>query len=117
MAYPITAAEHANSEAMIASLPELIVSAAVRCGDRIVTVERPGRHGDCINWLFGLGVESRDHGFLTSRGRFVDRLEAGKIAAAAGQATANPAVNSHLFSEDVWHDRWDEARAQKDPTP
>jgi hypothetical protein len=96
-------AYHFQNEQKIADLPELIVSAAVRVDGKVVMVERPGRHGDCINFLSGLGQDHRDQGFVTSRGRFVDRLEAGRIAMASGQGSPRAIRNGHLFSEDLWN--------------
>lgn len=74
-------------------------------------VERPGRHGDC----FCEGFDSDDeHGFITSHGRFVDRLEAGNLVLATGQGSprGKPILyDNYLFSEDMWKDQreldWD----------
>jgi len=41
-------------------------------------------------------------GFLTSKGRFVDRKEAWKIALDAGQIDANGGFEKELFSEDLY---------------
>ena len=41
-------------------------------------------------------------GFLTSRGRFVDRTEAARIAIAAGQIKELQYHDEHLFSEDLY---------------
>jgi len=41
-------------------------------------------------------------GFLTSKGRFVDRKEAWKIARAAGQIDDNGGCERELFSEDLY---------------
>jgi hypothetical protein len=104
MTFPLTEKEHNYIESRIQDIPEIIVAAAVRYGDIIVFKERPGRHSDALN--FG-GRESRDHGFVTSRGRFVDRKEAGDIVLATGQGSPRPGKsnpNGHLFSEDMWHD-------------
>lgn len=72
------------------------------------------RHGDCFTTLrawaehltsrerFEIGEEQlagRHQGFLTSRGRYVDREEAMKVARAAGQADS---VKRDLFSEDLY---------------
>jgi len=103
MAFPLTEYEHNYIEARIQEIPEIIVAAAVRYGDIIVFKERPGRHSDALN--FG-GRESRDHGFVTSRGRFVDREEAGFIVKATGQGLPRPGKSNPkqcLFSEDMWH--------------
>lgn len=72
------------------------------------------RHGDCFvpltAWAQHLTPEERarigeeqiggrHQGFLTSRGRFVDREEAMLIATRAGQTNSN---KSGLFSEDIY---------------
>lgn len=72
------------------------------------------RHADCFTTLKAWAerlteaereaigdaqIAGRHQGFLTSRGRFVDREEAMKIAIAAGQTTSN---KTHLFSEDLY---------------
>lgn len=72
------------------------------------------RHGDCFTTLHAwaerltdeekrsIGEEQlrgRHQGFLTSKGRFVDREEAMKIARAAGQTDKD---SSGLFSEDLY---------------
>lgn len=101
--FPLTEKEHNYIESRIQELPELIVAAAVRYGDMIVFKERPGRHADAMN--FG-GRKEKEDGFVTSRGRFVDRREAARIVETMGQAS----VRKHkgyipaLFSEDMWHD-------------
>lgn len=41
-------------------------------------------------------------GFLTNKGRFVDRKEAWRIARSAGQIDDNGGYNSELFSEDLY---------------
>ena len=41
-------------------------------------------------------------GFLTSKGRFVDRKEAFKIALNAGQINNDDRINKELFSEDIY---------------
>lgn len=72
------------------------------------------RHGDCFTileaWAERLSAEEREaigeeqlagrhQGFLTSKGRFVDREEAMMIAVAAGQTTGG---KTDLFSEDLY---------------
>ena len=68
------------------------------------------RHGNCITILHEMFPE-RDYiinnkdgkatiqGFLTSKGMFVDRTEAGKIAFEARQISA---PSNYLFSEDLY---------------
>ena len=89
---------------------ERITTAAIKSGGVIVTVERPGRHGECINWLNRLGQDYMGQGFLTSHGRFVDRVEAGRIAKAAGQGEPRALCNGNLFSEDLWLEPFEEVR-------
>lgn len=119
MAFPLSDAEHAKIKSRIDEQEELIVAAAVRYDGLTVSVERPGRHGDCINWLHHHGIGSGGHyecGFLTNRGRFVGREEAGDIVLAAEQGApgGNPENNPRraLFSEDMWNDSDDENRAE-----
>lgn len=72
------------------------------------------RHCDCFiplhAWAKRLTPEERERigeeqlagrhqGFLTSRGRFVDRIEAMTIARRSGQTTAD---KTYLFSEDLY---------------
>jgi hypothetical protein len=106
MAFPLSDEEHAKIKARIDGQPELIVSAAIRYKGWIFSVERPGRHGDCINFMHSLGLDYTDQGFLTNRGRFVDRKEAADIVTASGQTEPRDNCGGHLFSEDVWND-WD----------
>ena len=108
MAFPLTDAEHADIKDRIEAQTELIVAAAVRVDGVVVLVERPGRHGDCINWLNSLGKPYDDQGFITNRGRFVDRRTAAEIVVASGQGSPRvwPGYDPVLFSEDMWND-WD----------
>lgn len=97
-------------EAEIVPIPERIVAVACRFvgpltdspAGRITltaSLPAPARHHDI---LWGLGrVQPQDQGFLTDRGRFVDRAAAAEIARAAGQAQALIAP-PHLYSEDLW---------------
>jgi hypothetical protein len=109
MAFPLSDAEHAAIKARIDGQEELIVAAAIRWENLVVMVERPGRHGNCINPMHALGLPHRDQGFVTNRGRFVDRTEAAEIVVRSGQGTARdfgPDYPESLFSEDMWND-WD----------
>lgn len=89
------------------SLAQRIVRAAIKHQGVVHSVPVPGRHHDCIICLAdSLGVANVPHkdveqGFLTSRGDFVDRVEAAQIALASGQVeklTWPP----RLFSEELW---------------
>lgn len=114
MAFPLTDEEHRAIKARIDGQEELIVAAAVRYDGATIMFPRPGRHGDCLNWLARIGVgrrpngENHECGFVTNRGRFVGRAEAGRIVLANEQGSPggtpinNP--NMHLFSEDMWNE-------------
>jgi len=84
---------------------ETITEAAILHAGQPWSVPRPGRHGDVIARLAAAHPEDgpfvEEQGFLTSRGRFVDRAEAGRIALAAGQTPALRRGNE-LYSEDLW---------------
>ena len=104
MVFPLTEREHNHVEQMIQDIPEIIVAAAVRYGHRIVFAERPGRHSEALHLNL---AEEFECGFVTSRGRFVDRVEGGAIAKATGQGSPRPGNSNpkgSLFSEDMWHD-------------
>lgn len=88
---------------------ERIVRAACRWGSAVYSVPPPGRH----HHVFALEKPSvhtkpgaEEQGFLTSEGRFVDRVEGLFIAQAAGQFNRpdlRPGENPHqLYSEDLW---------------
>ena len=52
------------------------------------------RHPDII-WKFGDIIDKDDSGgFMTSKGRYVDRVEAMEIALAAGQVTEKKAIRT-----------------------
>jgi hypothetical protein len=115
MAFPLEPNEHHSIEARIQALPELIVAAAVRTPFGNLTRERPARHGDL--WALlpqGLTSDHEDvtHGFMTSRGRFVDRQEAARIVVEAGQGSPNvhEGYVPALFSEDMWLDLFELVR-------
>ena len=47
-------------------------------------------------------IRAVEQGFLTSDGRFVDRVEGLAIALAAGQVITKHGNPNQLFSEDMW---------------
>lgn len=114
MAFPLSDQEHQAIKARIDGQTELVVAAAIRFDGLILSVQRPGRHGDCLNWLSRNGIgrkpngENHECGFVTNRGRFVGRSEAGQIVLANEQGSpgGNPINNPHmgLFSEDMWNE-------------
>lgn len=88
--------------------PERITRAAIRYKGNIVSLPQPARHHDIIrhiadelkwhpHYLPVCGPE--DQGFVTNTGRFIDRVEAYRVALNAGQLLRG---TPNLFSEDVW---------------
>lgn len=82
-----------------------IVAAAIKQGNMVCSVPKPGRHHDVIREMARSGIPIPivgEQGFLTSDGRFVNRYEAKDIANLAGQILAKHGNLAQLFSEDVW---------------
>lgn len=84
---------------------ELIKHAAVMADNGWIFIGK--NHGDCFHKLQGVGLKAfhkaEGQGFVTSKGRFVFRDKAGKIAFEAGQIDKETNL---LFSEDMWCDRY-----------
>lgn len=92
---------------------ETIVGVAIKMhSGSVASLPRPARHLDLLIDLQRCGQregpapegahDSAGRGFLTSEGRFVDRMEAASIAIAAGQVTRVAWPSRGLYSEDVW---------------
>ena len=84
---------------------ETIILAAIKTGENQVSVNlNPnGRHCYIIHHLIRNGFDKPlvgEQGFLTSTGRFVDRVEAKKIAFNSGQIKET--ISNTLTSEDLW---------------
>ncbi len=96
------------------AVSERIVNSAIRYGDLVCVADKwvPSRHGDvfivmqkagfALDSLYAHGCEETQ-GFITSEGRFVDRVEAMEIAIEADQVVSGNSIHGkELFSEDVW---------------
>lgn len=70
----------------------------------LLHVEIGYRHFDILSRFKGeVSRELEAQGFLTSKGRFVSREEAYKIAVKAGQVTAGATISDYkLYSEDLY---------------
>ena len=70
-----------------------------KCGNWIIIAKC---HGDCFHKAHHMHIklEQSGQGFVTNKGRHVDRTEGAKIAIEAGQVKP---PNDFLFSEDLWH--------------
>ena len=87
---------------------EEIACAAIKYDDiGVLFLPAPARHHH-IMWtrLFIDGESSHppkaNQGFLTTKGRFVDRVEGLKIATARGQIEHKHGNEGELYSEDMW---------------
>lgn len=72
---------------------------------KIYTLPQPARHSLIIKTLIEAEIRyllpSAVQGFLTDDNRFVDRIEAMKIARESGQVTA-VTDRKELYTEDLW---------------
>ena len=89
-------------------MTERIQAAAILMGDGAVCVMfPPKRHHDIIRKLSSRRYKTDElgplkQGFVTSHGRYVDRIEARKIAEAADQMLTKNPGGDQLYSEDLW---------------
>lgn len=94
-----------------------IAAAAIRIGQMVYALPPPARHHTVMWWLCGYDGDStqrtgrvvyrhmrypHEQGFVTTRGMFVDRVEARLIAVRAQQLLPQHLKLKELFSEDVW---------------
>ena len=87
--------------------PERIVHAAnrVKSSGRIYSVAAPGRHHNVEAMMRQVGIPNSDdieQGFVSSRGRYLNRKEALVVATLANQLIRKTPPEDRLFSEDVW---------------
>lgn len=90
---------------MSGSEVERIERAALKIGETVYDLPRPARHSDVYRSVRFLGADvvygdGSFEGFVTSAGRFVERVEATMIARAAGQARLAP--GQLLQTVDLW---------------
>ena len=86
---------------------ETIIAAAIKTGPvNVALVLRPGRHKDVAEHLVKKGMKEpaeESKGFVTSEGRFVDRVEGKQIAYEAQQIITREGLErDELHSEDLW---------------
>jgi len=87
-------------------MTERIAAAAIQYGATI-SLPPPARHHTIIQTMdleMGVGGASATpdrQGFITDKGRFVNRVEAFYIASQSGQIV-NQAQGPQLYSEDLW---------------
>lgn len=99
----INVKQYLNSK-LEANISEHIECAALLHESGIHSVEPPERHYHIIKNLakqgFDIPIKGKQ-GFLTNKGRFVNRKEAADIALKAGQIK-NLIAPPNLFTEDLW---------------
>ena len=86
---------------------EVVACAAVCLPGGLIVAGK--RHRDCMESCLNNGIPAREfkaatQGFMTTHGRFVDRIEARRIQEKAGIPSANPDGyrGTGLFSEDLY---------------
>lgn len=91
-------------------MSEHIIAAAIQIEGVTISLPLPARHGQVLHAAEALhmpdySLRAACQGFLTSEGRFVNRVQAKQIAHRAGQPQLRPESERHgrdLFSEDLW---------------
>ena len=94
-------------EIFSAHLGEQIAKSAIRLpGGQVYSEKRPARHGDLSKTLLKRGLKEEaaagEQGFLTTLPRFVNKMDAAKIALASGQIQGLSKPEEGLRCEDVW---------------
>jgi len=88
-------------------MTERIVAAAIQIEGVTISLPQPARHGQVLHSVDGFvddfSVSQACQGFITSAGRFVNRVEAKFIAHRAGQKIIRDDPHpKDAFSEDFW---------------
>lgn len=89
---------------------ERVIAAAILVEGVTISLPQPARHGQVLHAAAAMHLpdyhlSSACQGFLTSAGRFVNRVQAKHIAHIAKQPQMRPENQRHgrdLFSEDLW---------------
>lgn len=85
---------------------ERIVAAAIQHEGVTISLPKPARHGQILHcaeqFLPEHALGAACQGFLTSEGRFVNRIQARQLAWIAGQQPKETANARDLYSEDLW---------------
>ncbi len=87
-------------------MSERVKHAAVKAENGMIFLGKC--HADCFYQGMNVGMEmssrAKDQGFFTSKGRYVEREEAAKIAKKAKQLDPNDKRKvTVLLSEDIWY--------------
>jgi hypothetical protein len=87
-------------------MTERITAAAIQYDGVTISLPKPARHGQVLRCAEQFLPKGAIHyvcqGFLTSKGRFVNRVQAMQIAWVAGQIPNGTTCQRDLYSEDIW---------------
>lgn len=86
-------------------MTEHITGVALLAEDgRMWALTEPARHGTlfALTAFQGEDAEPCTQGFVTSEGRFVNRIQALHLATESGQRMRNLGAHTQLYSEDLW---------------
>lgn len=89
----------------VTTSPEQVVCSAIRFDDG--TIIRGHRHNDCLRTAGSIPIDFHPqgrptHGFMTTRNRFVGRVQARELQEAAGVEPKRGSYQNELYSEDVY---------------
>ena len=88
-------------------MKEKILFPALKTGDEQISITQDvdGGHSIIIKHIIGIGnsamIDFEQMGFITSKGRFVDRFEAKKLAVEANQIKPDMIKSGELFSYEL----------------
>ncbi len=94
-----------ESKEEVLTAPELIVCSAIQWEGEVHFIPAPARHIDVVLYMAERGFPPKatySQGFITTAGRFVDRIEAFRLAEQGGQLKGEPKQPPNLYSEDLW---------------
>lgn len=95
----------------------MIVAAAIRINNAVISMAAPARHYDILHQIASLydpsdrppwTYENETQGFITDKGMFLDRTEAFQHTneCGQGQPKRRPGIQNYqgteLYSEDLW---------------
>ena len=84
---------------------ELIVCAAISQNGKVHSLPAPARHIDILSDMAARGIRPlviSVQGYITTYGRFVDRVEAFPLARKGGQIKHGPKGPPDLYTDDLW---------------
>ena len=83
----------------------MITGVAIGCKGLLITLPKPNRHSDCCVYAKSLGIDLsilKNQGFVTDKGKYLDRKKAAKHAKRVNQESMYGNFGDVLISEDLW---------------